>query len=74
MATVCVTKALQGDMAAVHEIANRLEGRPAQQSDDGEGLTINVNFKRTREIPKQFINGECEEVIDSDERHYLEKR
>ena len=69
-----VNAAVAGDMAAVTEIANRLDGKPIQPVDDASGLTITMNFQRTRALPQEFIDGEHEEVVGSDERHYLEKR
>ena len=44
MADKTVKKAVEGDMAAIKEIGDRLDGRPAQQiqamGDDGEGSLI----------------------------------
>ena len=53
-----VNAAVAGDMAAVTEIANRLDGKPAQQIDGDGALTIILSYQRTRELPPQFIDGE----------------
>lgn len=42
IADVCTARALSGDMAAIKEIGDRLDGRPHQPITDGEGGPFKV--------------------------------
>jgi len=54
-----ITKALDGDMSAIKEVADRLDGKPRQQVDlggqDGENplvTAINIRFVKSSEQSK----------------------
>ena len=57
----CVEMALDGDIAAIKEIGDRLEGK-VHTTDEAGVTTITLNFRRSRELPSQFIEGEVEHI------------
>jgi hypothetical protein len=53
-----LTKALEGDVPALKELGDRIEGKVPLTTNDEGGLTIILSYQRTRELPPQFIDGE----------------
>ena len=55
IAEACVQKALGGDMAAIKEIGDRLDGKPKQQVDlgtDGDLAIAIIDARSKREVDK----------------------
>lgn len=62
LADKCFQLALAGDIAAMKEIGDRLDGK-AHIDDGAQGMTITLNFRRSPdEVPPRFIEGELDET------------